>query len=178
MDWVHLSGSGGGIVHLNDGNGGFKATAAWSGLTYLGSDPARQAFADVNGDGVPDWVHFAGGAGGGLVHYATTGSGAGFSDYLQSVANGIGGTTTIAYTPSTQYTNTQLPYPVQVVSSITTNDGNGNVATTPTAAGSITSGSGTSEGSIPSGRPGRKAPTGSRPLPKPDSIKETISRWM
>ena len=46
--------------------------------------------------------------------------------YLQR----LGATTAIEYTPSTEYTNTQLPFPTQTVSKITTNDGNGNVAET------------------------------------------------
>jgi len=36
----------------------------------------------------------------------------------------------ISYIPSPPYANTQLPFPVQTVSAISTNDGNGNVATT------------------------------------------------
>ena len=51
-------------------------------------------------------------------------------DLLASINNGISGSTAVAFTPSTQYTNTQLPFPIQTVSSITTNDGNGNVSTT------------------------------------------------
>ncbi len=51
-------------------------------------------------------------------------------DLLTSISNGLGATTTIEYTPSTEYTNTQLPFPVQTVSKITTDDGNGNVAST------------------------------------------------
>ncbi len=53
-------------------------------------------------------------------------------DLLTSVSNGVGGTTTIAYKPSTQYTNTQLPFPVQTVSSIATNDGVSSTTSTTT----------------------------------------------
>lgn len=49
---------------------------------------------------------------------------------LKTLTNGLGATTTLTYKPSTQYANTQLPYPTQTVATITTNDGNGNVATT------------------------------------------------
>lgn len=49
---------------------------------------------------------------------------------LTSVSNGLGGISTIDYTPSTIYTNTLLPYPVQTVSQITSSDGNGNVGVT------------------------------------------------
>jgi len=47
-----------------------------------------------------------------------------YPDLLASIDNGLGGSTAIEYTPSTQYSNTLLPFPVQTVSSITTNDGN------------------------------------------------------
>ena len=49
---------------------------------------------------------------------------------LRTLTNGLGATTTIEYTPSTEYTNTQLPFPVQTVSKITTDDGNDNAAST------------------------------------------------
>ena len=49
---------------------------------------------------------------------------------LTTLTNGLGATTTITYKPSTQYANTQLPYPTQTVASIATNDGNGTTATT------------------------------------------------
>jgi YD repeat-containing protein len=43
-------------------------------------------------------------------------------DLLTSLSNGLGGTTTITYVPSSQYTNAQLPYPVQTTATITTCD--------------------------------------------------------
>ncbi|MBI5854033.1 MAG: VCBS repeat-containing protein [Nitrospirae bacterium] len=52
------------------------------------------------------------------------------SDLVKAITNGIGGTTTISHVPSTQFVNTQLPYAIHVVGSMSTNDGNGNVATT------------------------------------------------
>jgi len=52
------------------------------------------------------------------------------TDLLMSLSNGFAGTTTITYTPSSSYTNTLLPFIVQTVSSITVNDGNGNISTT------------------------------------------------
>ena len=51
-------------------------------------------------------------------------------DLLNYTANGIGGTKTLEYTPSTQWDNTLLPFPVQTLSRVTTNDGNGNSAVT------------------------------------------------
>ena len=51
-------------------------------------------------------------------------------DLMTQINNGIGGITTLVYKPSTYYPNTQLPFPVQVLSRIATNDGNGNNAYT------------------------------------------------
>ena len=51
-------------------------------------------------------------------------------DRLASIESNLGQGVTIEYTPSTTYQNTQLPYPVQTVSSITTDDGNGTSSTT------------------------------------------------
>ncbi|MDO8444570.1 MAG: toxin TcdB middle/N-terminal domain-containing protein [Deltaproteobacteria bacterium] len=49
---------------------------------------------------------------------------------LSEVKNGLGATTTISYTSSTSYSNTLLPFPVQTVSYVSSNDGNGNISTT------------------------------------------------
>src|SRR5207245_2239795 len=72
---------------------------------------------DFNGDGKQDLYC----ANSGQIQIARSGAGVIPPDLLASVSNGLGGTSTIAYMPSTQYTNTQLPFPIQTVSSITTN---------------------------------------------------------
>jgi RHS repeat-associated protein len=54
----------------------------------------------------------------------------GVVDLLSKVNNGIGGSTTITYEPSSTYVNNYLPFIVQTVSSIAVNDGNGNVSVT------------------------------------------------
>jgi RHS repeat-associated protein len=72
---------------------------------------------DFNGDGKTD-IACLGGTGStnnwnvALSHTFPT-------DLLSSVSNGVGGYTSIQYTPSTQYQNTQLPFPIQVVSNVT-----------------------------------------------------------
>jgi len=53
-----------------------------------------------------------------------------FPDLVTKLTNSFGGVTNVTYTPSTQYSNRLLPFPVQTVSEISTNDGKGNVATT------------------------------------------------
>jgi len=81
---------------------------------------------DFNGDGKADLLCHAGSD----VTVATAGTTVGYPDVLNSMNNGFGATTTAAYVPSTQASNTQLPFSLQRVNTITTNDGNGNVATT------------------------------------------------
>src|SRR5207244_1126350 len=137
----NTTGQAGLWVLINNGNG-FNAPQNWNTAALLGNSSYSQPrwssttgqgdlgnLIDMNGDGRPDYV----------AYYNTTTGQAGLwllrnsgplPDLLASISNGIGGTTTMAYAPSTQYTNTQLPFPIQTVSSITTNDGNGNVSTT------------------------------------------------
>ena len=82
------------------------------------------AYPDLNGDGKADiCARGIGGVGCWLVN-------ANSGNTLTTLTNGLGATTTITYKPSTQYANTQLPYPTQTVASIATNDGNGTTATT------------------------------------------------
>ena len=49
---------------------------------------------------------------------------------LISVTNPLGGRTTIEYTPSSAWSNTNLPFVVNTVSAVTTDDGHGNISTT------------------------------------------------
>jgi RHS repeat-associated protein len=71
---------------------------------------------DYNGDGKTDFLSYYTG------NLFTLSPNGYFPDLLTTISNGIGGTTTITYKPSTQYQNTQLPFPVQTVSSVTTCD--------------------------------------------------------
>ncbi len=49
---------------------------------------------------------------------------------LTKVENGLGGSSTIEYSPSTDFSNTLLPFVTQVVTKVTTDDGRGNVSST------------------------------------------------
>ena len=51
-------------------------------------------------------------------------------DLMVSVRNGFGGSIGVQYQPSTAFQQTQLPFALQVVSTLTTADGNGLTATT------------------------------------------------
>jgi len=113
-------------AHISTGSA-FGVGAQWNtgaAPCSAGGIDCRVLPEDLNGDGRTDVLEHSGQA-----FYAHIVSGM-QTDLLTSVSNGLGGTTTIAYAPSTQYTNTLLPFPIQTVSSITTNDGNGNVSTT------------------------------------------------
>jgi RHS repeat-associated protein len=81
---------------------------------------------DFTGDGKTDVYCFNGGT----VSVARSGAGLTAPDLLTSVSNGMGGTTSIAYTPSTTFQNTRLPFPLHVAISSTSSDGNGTVTTT------------------------------------------------
>ena len=85
-------------------------------------------YADFNGDGKTDFLCRKQDIG--QYNAALSGNDSAVAGLLASLQNGLGGTTAITYAPSTHSPNTQLPFPVQRVSAITTTDGNGNSATT------------------------------------------------
>jgi len=99
-----------------------------SGTLDGGYGNGRQ-WVDFNGDGKQDYCRRIGGSGNTLV--SCTMATAPVSDLLVSTSNGIGGSTTLEYTPSTQYNNNgNLPFVVQTLNKVTTWDGNGNSAVT------------------------------------------------
>ncbi|MEW6246283.1 MAG: toxin TcdB middle/N-terminal domain-containing protein [Nitrospirota bacterium] len=110
---------------LSTGNGFNLWTWSWG----AGWQDYELRTGDFSGDGKAD-IYIHGRSGTGLYDYMGLSSGTGIPYLLNSVSNGLAGSANIAYIPSTHYANTQLPFPVQTVSSITTNDGNGNVSTT------------------------------------------------
>ena len=94
--------------------------------------------ADIDGDGKADIIealwecngwHGPGCEGHRNVWLSTAGT-----NGLTSVTNPLGGTTTVDYTPSSAWTNQNLPMVLQTVSSITTDDGRG----TPTSSSTTT----------------------------------------
>ncbi len=84
----------------------------WSVPQYYGTI----RYPDINGDGKAD---VCGRDAGGILCLKPTEDGI---EFARTLTNSLGGSTAIGYTPSTQYTNTLLPYPIQTVSSITTCD--------------------------------------------------------
>src|SRR5262249_21231976 len=51
-------------------------------------------------------------------------------DLLTGITSSLGGTTTVTYAPSSQWTNTNLPFITQTTASVTANDGRGTTSTT------------------------------------------------
>src|SRR2546428_694427 len=125
---IYRPGSGFISVARSDGKGGFGSEYySFSGIAGddLLSVYDRILPLDYNGDGRADITAFRPGSG-----FITIARSNGVpSDLVASISNALAATTTIAYTPSTQHTNTQFPFPIQTVSSISTDDGNGNVST-------------------------------------------------
>ncbi|MEW6328422.1 MAG: toxin TcdB middle/N-terminal domain-containing protein [Thermodesulfobacteriota bacterium] len=110
--------NGASYVRLSIGNG-FTDWAQWStGNTLL------DQLGDFNGDGKRDVIQFSNGN-----SYVWLSDGP-YPDLLAKIDNGIGSTTTITYKPSSDYSNTVLPFVIHTISSSTVDDGNGNVAPT------------------------------------------------
>ena len=107
---------------------GDSFTSAWWGTDADGMVLDGQTYVstgDFNGDGKadiaytrPTWNAFSVAISNGPM-----------GDFMNSISNGLGGATTITYAPSTQWPNTQLPFPAQRVNAISSCD-NWNAATT------------------------------------------------
>ena len=128
-------------VYLNTGSG-FSSTPviipsvpkyySGSGYSYIQEhyDTWRNQSdtIDLNGDGLPDRII----AGPDVDYWKVYWNEGEIPDLLKTMDNGRGGITTIEYTPSTQFDNTdlsglsRLPFPVQVVTKVTQSDGLGN----------------------------------------------------
>jgi RHS repeat-associated protein len=87
----------------------------------------RLRFGDFNGDGLLDVARVNGL--GTTENMSIWLSKPTYPDLLESYTNSYGGTVSVSYEPSTIYQNTQLHFPMQTVSSVTTDDDNGNIQT-------------------------------------------------
>lgn len=114
-------------IWLSTGSG--KFTAGASDLTNISSDSTALAFSiDINGDGLQEMVD---------LYPATRGKGrrvwpiAGpFPDLLSTITNEGGATTTVSYTPSSAWANTNNPPIQQTVTKVVVTYGNGGTKTT------------------------------------------------
>ncbi len=149
-DLVTANGDSTFSVRFNTGRGFSSTSVTWSGVDIGGvgspgwygmqawdeggaGSSTKIMFIDIDGDGLPDRVkrNYLGGSD---CLQVQLNSGP-FPDLLTNVNNGIGGSVTIAYLPSTKYNNSdgnrpRLPFPVYTVQSVTVNDGRGNAGTT------------------------------------------------
>jgi len=108
-------------VYYSNGNGTFQ-----SGISKNISNSDFR-FGDINGDSRPDIIQVN--SNNEIQIYSS--NGLSFSDLLIQIENGIGGTTRMAYVPSTKWNNTFLPSGMifHTVEKITTNDGRDNSST-------------------------------------------------
>ncbi|MDY6955127.1 MAG: toxin TcdB middle/N-terminal domain-containing protein, partial [Thermodesulfobacteriota bacterium] len=107
-------------LFLSNGDGTFTRYDNPIGEAVIDDSPDNMKVGDYDGDGLSD-VYF---------HWKGSGTNLLFlsgpkPEVLTSLSNGLGGTTTLEYRPSSKYENTLLPFIVQTVSSITTDDGLG-----------------------------------------------------
>ncbi len=146
-DKVVSNGDGTYTVYFNTGKGFSSTGVTWEGIstrTPGGSQPpygwanlqawddggTRVTLIDMNGDGLVDRViRSLDGSGTNMVVQYNTGP---FPDLLIGVANGIGGSVAIAYTPSSHWNNSdgtrpRLPLPMYTVTSITEMNGGSTV---------------------------------------------------
>ena len=119
-NWYVLQSTGAGFIDKGSVLTGFMG-APWD-------QPQNQirirAF-DANGDGRQDIVAGPDGSGNWYEVFGPVYPAAASPDLLAGLQNGYGATTTVLYQPSTRFNNTLLPFAVQVVTSVTTDDGNG-----------------------------------------------------
>ena len=187
--------SGGLLVRvlLSDGDGTFTAQPTETPVTTGNYVGWSVGFGDVNNDGRQDFVFHRAGSSGGITVQAllanatttttrtrtTTTTQVSYGP-LESIANGLGGTTTLAYTRPAR-TPTQIclsPWPRCPRSPPMTGTGTWPPRATPTA-GATTMRKRTRFGASTTPRSrARPAPPGSRPSPRPGSIKATRPPWI
>jgi RHS repeat-associated protein len=124
--WQNPDGTAWAQINLFDGTG--YGTRTWN-ATVGGWDPAtvRDSFVDVNGDGKSDLVRVWRNDTSAFAQVTPSQGGTAPPDLLASMTNGQGGTTTLAYQPSSAWPGSAHPrggtFPT--VSTITVTDGRG-----------------------------------------------------
>ncbi|OGW26080.1 MAG: hypothetical protein A2X59_10855 [Nitrospirae bacterium GWC2_42_7] len=117
------------IGYIDSYGKGFKDPVAWGrrSVSYKDSEKGLK-IADVNGDGLVDFVYQGEKNGKAEIHVLKSKSP--YPDLVTKIENEIGSSYEITYMPSSAYPNNQIPFVLQTVSSITKNDGLGNSSTT------------------------------------------------
>jgi len=100
--------------------------------TYTSLQNVNSRIMDINGDGLPDHVMCASPFVIGNTFYGVELASGPFPDLMTVVSNGVGGSVTLSYKPSTQYNNRDstnstgrnlLPSPMQTVATMSVGDG-------------------------------------------------------
>jgi len=112
-------------VYLNRGNG-FSSPIQWwnpktDGYTQdveKDTGNVKRSLLDLNGDGLVDVVTRTSDA-----NWDVWFNSAGPEDLLSTITDTLGGTVTVGYASSMQYSNTRLPFNYWLVNSVTTNNG-------------------------------------------------------
>ena len=112
--------------YTSKGDGTFTLQAHHTTGELWGTDAGTYPIevGDFNGDGKTDFLRNQGDW---WREYTVAGA---VPDLLTGVSNGAGATTTVAYTPSSAWSNTNNPPITHTVSSLTVHDGRGGTATT------------------------------------------------
>ncbi len=125
----YIAGSSGQYIKVNLSTGSGFDVQTWPIWLDCSLTSPTYWTGDFNGDGKTDFASPISGSGGQQIRINLASSTP--TDYLSTIQNGIGGTTTIEYTPSSAWDNTFLPVGMvmQTVSALTTDDGRGNSST-------------------------------------------------
>ncbi|HEY3351640.1 MAG TPA: FG-GAP-like repeat-containing protein [Polyangia bacterium] len=119
-------------VGLSTGSGfvftSWYSNPGWAGVIPANATTTRTEVGDFDGDGKTDFLFTHGDAANATWWVGLAAPGG--ADLMTSLATGLGGRTTVAYTPSSTWASTNNPPIVQTVTKITTNDGRGSSAET------------------------------------------------
>ena len=107
-------------VRLSKGNGDFYPGVWAGGIPDIPSS-SDSYIADVNGDGLADPITCSNSSG--YIRVSIAGTTDGPANYLNTVTNELGGTSTVTYSKSSIYPDNYCSFIVNPVSQIVTNDG-------------------------------------------------------
>jgi RHS repeat-associated protein len=109
-----------GYVMYSTGQG-FQSVQV-TGMNFNTGGPGWGITADFDGDGKADVLSLFNAS------MAVKNKSKASLDLIEQFHNGLGGTTSVEYASSTNFQNTRLPFPVQIVKAITANDNNGTLS--------------------------------------------------
>jgi RHS repeat-associated protein len=117
-------------TYLATGLGFTKQSTSSAGNAYSQGAAYEHLVLDVNGDGMSDFVKVGFSSYGATALALTYLSNGSRPELLTGLTSTIGGTTAVTYTPSSAWSNTDLPMVIPTVSRLVVSDGRGGSATT------------------------------------------------